>query len=359
MKNLKVLHISRGFEDYVISLANEVCEFVNLHIVLTSTDRWMEEHLSKKMKIYYSDAPRVSDFRNIKSIIRLYKYIKRLKPDIIHLQNGLVWEALLPLLFPKTKFITTIHDVTIHPNRGGTRFTPQIILDTLVRHSDGLIVHGKNLCEATLARHGTGGAKYLQVISHPIISRYGISRARNNSTGRILFFGTLDEWKGIEYLLAAMEIVTAQIPNATLKIAGGSSTPNYYQNLPYKYENIQWDIRRQSDTDVKNIFEWADILVLPYIEASQSGVLHVAQSFGMPIIATRTGALEESIIDDETGLLVTPRSKSELASAIIRLLSDVKLREKIITNVVNHRDEQLQKKPVGIQTVAFYQKALG
>lgn len=356
MKNLKVLHISRGFEDYVISLANEVSEFVDLHVVLTDTDKWVEQHLNRMVQIYFSNAPRVSDFRNIRAMFRLCQYIKRLNPDVIHLQNGVVWEALLPLFFRKIKFITTIHDVTIHPNRGGSRFTPQIVLDTLVRYSDGLIVHGKNLCAATLARHGADKAKYLQVISHPIISRYGIAQARSNSAGRILFFGTLDEWKGIEYLLAAMEIVSTQMPDVILKIAGGSSTPNYYRNLPYKYDNIQWNIRRQSDTDVKNLFEWADILVLPYIEASQSGVLHVAQSFGMPIVATRTGALEESIADGETGLLVTPKSAPKLAAAIYRLLLDIELRTKVIQNITQHRDKQLLNKTVGQQTFSFYRK---
>lgn len=358
MKKITVLHISRGFEDYVISLANEIGEYVDFHMIITESDRWIEPHLSKKIKIYYSEAPRVSDIRNIRSVLRICHYVKRLKPDIIHMQNGVIWEALLPLFFKRIKFITTIHDVTIHPNRGKSRFTPQIILDALTQLSDGLIIHGERLREAALSRHGKKREKYLEVINHPIISRYGISRPETLNRNHILFFGTLDEWKGIEYLLSAMEVVTSKIPNVILKISGGSPTPDYYKNLNYKHENIQWDIRRQSEADVKNLFEWADILVLPYIEASQSGVLHIAQSFGTPVIATRTGALQDSVIDEETGLIVAPRSTEELASAILRLLTNSELRKRMTDNLIAYRDDCLCNKTVGKNTAIFYKKVL-
>lgn len=358
MTQVKVLHISRGFEDYVISLANEVSEFADFHMVITESDRWIAKHLSSKVTTYFPGSPRVTNVKNIKSLLQIRRYIKRFNPDIIHMQNGVIWEGLLPLIFPEITFITTIHDVTIHPNRGGTRFTPQFLLDALTRLSTGIIIHGEKLREAAIYRHGHHLKKSIQVINHPIITRYGSSRDRSENLYRVLFFGTLDEWKGIEYLLAAMEIVSEVIPNVSLKIAGGSGTPEYYQNLPYNGNNIHWDIRRQSEADVKNLFEWADILVLPYIEASQSGVLHIAQSFCLPVVATRTGALQESIIDGKSGLLVQPKSKSALAEAIVKLLTDNELRASIVENMKTYRETTLREKSVGSSTFNYYKKIL-
>lgn len=66
----------------------------------------------------------------------------------------------------------------------------------------------------------------------------------------------------------------------------------------------------------------ADVVVFPYRNASASGALSAAQTFGRPVVVTAEGGLAESVEDSETGLIVPARSPSVLAAAITKLLND-------------------------------------
>ena len=70
------------------------------------------------------------------------------------------------------------------------------------------------------------------------------------------------------------------------------------------------------------IFRRASVVVLPYIDATQSGVVPLAYSYGKPVVATNTGALAESVIDGQTGRVVPPRDSAALGAAIIELLNN-------------------------------------
>lgn len=358
---LRVAHISRGYGDYVISLASQLAPFVDLTLILSDADLWMTKHLPPEVNIIESKAPRVSSLKNTIGLLRLSKIIRSLRPDIIHYQSGLIWEALIPKWGVNCKTVTTVHDVTHHPHQKSFQFTPQLFLDSLAKRSDAIIVHGKSLRQLAQTRYNIPqeiAASQIGVINHPIIRRYGIGQARPEAGNRILFFGGLAQWKGIEILLSAMELLTKRLPDSELRITGPSSMPEYYQKLSYPYDNVKWDIRRQSDDEVSQLFKWADTVVLPYIEASQSGVLHVAQSFAVPVVASRVGALGESITHEKTGLLIKPGCPTELANALYRLLTETELRQTVIQNMVSGRDQQLAEGSIGVATASFYQTLL-
>jgi glycosyltransferase involved in cell wall biosynthesis len=92
-----------------------------------------------------------------------------------------------------------------------------------------------------------------------------------------------------------------------------------------------FDIRDRfiSDDETARLFTDADMVVLPYIEASQSGVLAIANSFAKPVIVTDVGELGRSVEHDRTGLVVPARDEKALAAAIIRLAADQSLRERL------------------------------
>ncbi len=69
------------------------------------------------------------------------------------------------------------------------------------------------------------------------------------------------------------------------------------------------------------------MVVLPYIEATQSGVVPIAYAHSKPVVATRTGGLPDSVEDGKTGFLVEPRNELALANAVIKLLQDRQLRQ--------------------------------
>lgn len=360
MKKIKVLHISRGFEDYVISLVNQLAKVVDLYLVLPEADRWIEGHVDGNINIVYSGAPKVSDPMNIVSFGRLLRLVDRIRPDIIHFQSGVIWEGFLSVLKPQYRYVTTVHDVVHHPHRGFLKFTPQFLLDSVAKRSHAVVVHAEALKGVARMRyeHIDARRNNIFVVEHPIISRYGTGTAKTSAGNRILFFGTLDAWKGIEILLPAMEKVSAALLDVKLTIAGRSAQPDYYRNLPYRFDNIVWDIRRQDEQDIVRLFSSADIVVLPYVEASQSGVLHLTQSFAVPVVATSVGGLAETIRNGVNGLLVTPNDPAQLAEAMYELLTNEILRRKIIGNMVAERDAQLLQGNVGAKTLQVYREVM-
>lgn len=358
---MRVVLVARGFADYLLSLAQQLTSFVELHIAVGDRDRWLVGELPPSVGVIDTGAPRVASPMNLAALTRLARAIRKLRPDIVHYQSGVIWESLAPRLGTSTRVVTTVHDVTNHPHDHFFRFTPQVFGDRLALKSDALIVHGAALAQLASNRYGQLAAKIpeVHVVPHPVISRYGSGAARVGAGTNVLLFGTLDRWKGIERLLPAFEIVSALIPACRLRIAGASASPDYYRNLPYKYTNVDWHIGYQSADDVRAHFRWADLLVLPYIEASQSGVRHLAMSFGLPAVVTDVGALSEGVSGERGGLVVETHAPESLAAAIVRMLTDVELRRRVVANIVADRTKELAEHSTGRRTADVYQRVCG
>jgi glycosyltransferase involved in cell wall biosynthesis len=158
--------------------------------------------------------------------------------------------------------------------------------------------------------------------SFPTLERNGVT------SQSILFFGRITPYKGLDVLIRAFRRSLERRPDLNLKIVGeGNIRP--YRRLLEGLSNVTIVNRWVADAEIPRLFQAADIVIVPYVSASQSGVIALAANFGRPVIATRVGAIPEQIRDQETGILVQPGSAEDLASAIDGLLADKGLRERI------------------------------
>lgn len=141
----------------------------------------------------------------------------------------------------------------------------------------------------------------------------------------LLFFGLVRPYKGLEYLIQALPQVLAQRP-VHLLAAGEFWTPlNFYERYADEYgvrHAITFVDRYVPNEALAPFFERAAVVVLPYISATQSGVVQLAFGFHKPVITTRVGGLHEVVHDGETGLVVPPQDETALARAILRYLND-------------------------------------
>jgi glycosyltransferase involved in cell wall biosynthesis len=141
----------------------------------------------------------------------------------------------------------------------------------------------------------------------------------------VLFFGVWSKYKGIEVLLDAFGLVRAEIPESRLVLAGDAGADINVETVLERARQIgNVDARPGyvAVEDVAPLFDSARVVATPYIRATQSGVAHLAYTFGRPIVATAVGDLPEVIQDDVTGLLVEPGDAEGLAKAIVKLLKD-------------------------------------
>ena len=139
----------------------------------------------------------------------------------------------------------------------------------------------------------------------------------------ILFFGLLRPYKGVKYLIEAFDNLPEDIANKSRLLIVGETWEDresirLAQRSKYN-EKITIVNRYVSDSEVSLYFSASDVLVLPYTRASQSGVAHIAMAFGLPIIATKVGGLEEALSNYGCAHFIEPRNVESLANALKKL----------------------------------------
>src|SRR5262249_40711886 len=102
----------------------------------------------------------------------------------------------------------------------------------------------------------------------------------------------------------------------------------------------------------------ASVVVLPYVDATQSGVIPLAYTAAKPVVATEVGSLPEMVEDGLTGYLVPPRDEAALAEKVVRLLKDRKLRGRLGANGKRKIEAECSPDLVARQTLQVYQQAL-
>jgi glycosyltransferase involved in cell wall biosynthesis len=167
------------------------------------------------------------------------------------------------------------------------------------------------------------------------------ARVRLGISGNVLlFFGLVRRYKGLPDLLRAMPLVLPQLDCTLLVVGefykGKDQCMRLIESLGLRSRVMVID-RFIPDHQVGLYFSAADLVVLPYRSATQSGIVTIAHAFERPVLATRVGGLPEAVRDGETGLLVEPHDPSALAEAIVRFYRD-RLDEPIRHRIRRQRD---------------------
>ncbi|MCK9310010.1 MAG: glycosyltransferase, partial [Candidatus Cloacimonetes bacterium] len=165
---------------------------------------------------------------------------------------------------------------------------------------------------------------------HPIYDCYskGEAAVEASNAHTMLFFGLIKPYKGLDVLLDALPLVLNKIPDAKLIIAGevygdSSQYQSQIDSLGIAL-SVETHFRYISEPEVTSFFSAANLCILPYKSASQSGVIATSYSFGVPVLASDVGGLGEYILPGETGNLVLPNNPVKLAEGIIKHFSQAK-----------------------------------
>jgi glycosyltransferase involved in cell wall biosynthesis len=137
---------------------------------------------------------------------------------------------------------------------------------------------------------------------------------------RLLMAGRLKRYKGLELLAEALTLVRPSHA-VTLRIVGAPQTERDLDRLR-ALPDVEFDLGWKSDQEIIAHLDWADAAVLPYVEASQSGLAPISFSRARPIIATPVGGLPEQVRNGETGIVTEAVSPASLATAIRRFAED-------------------------------------
>jgi glycosyltransferase involved in cell wall biosynthesis len=359
---MKALLLVSELEDYTISYVNGLVR--HLPVVLGVPRRryaglasWFDPAVDLRLL----DWPRHRSLANPWFLFKLTRLIRRERPSLVHLlSNSTLWLNFAAPFWRPIPLLTTVHDVELHPGDTETRVMPNWASTWIVRQSGDVVVHGDGLKRMALDRYAKA-PDHVHVMPHPAIFRYAdlaqrekMTRRTEDGTLRILLFGRIFAYKGLEHLVRAEAALQDAVPNLRITIAGRGDDPWAFRPLMGRPD--RYDIRNRfiDDAEVAQLFLDADIVILPYTEASQSGVLNVAAAFGKPVIVTDVGELRASVEPNGLGMVVAPGDCERLARAIRILAESATLRSEFGANALAWARGPIAPETVGAQAASIY-----
>ena len=186
------------------------------------------------------------------------------------------------------------------------------------------------------------------VIQHPLYSHFGEKLSRDEAEKKlglkpgmknILFFGLIREYKGLDILIEAFKGLDSGFQ---LIIAGEPYGPfEPYRKLIDRSgcsDRIKTFLYYVKDSEVKDFFSAADVTVLPYRSATQSGISSVSYHFETPMIVTDVGGMKETIGDRGTGIIAESCTPEGIRKSISEYFSDPDIRENCIKAIRKEKD---------------------
>lgn len=295
------------------------------------------------------------------------KIVRQYEPHLVHITSSSI--GLMPFITRlrqhEVKVVYTLHDPTPH-EYNTTRWgklvkryqylceMPWILRACNATHVHS-VIHRTQLCrkygdscvdKIYVAQHGGGAAG-------TILSGREVPKELHtgNDVFTFLFFGRIEPYKGLPVLLNAFRKVASIDLPCRLVIAGAGSIEKNYHLAPQHCVVINRFIR---DSEIRKIFEHSNVVVLPYMSATQTGVIPLAYEFSRPVICSDIGGLPEMVIVGETGLIVPPGDEDALASAMRSLAEDREATRRMGEKARAYMTQQFSWKTVAQQHRAKY-----
>jgi glycosyltransferase involved in cell wall biosynthesis len=295
------------------------------------------------LAFYATPRPGQGLFRKLLSCIAVYVriicYAATSSPHVFHI----LWNYKFPyfdrtllLLYYKflgKKLVFTAHNVNAAERDGVDSLLNRLSLRIQYRLVDHIFVHTESM-KAQLARSfridqrkvtvipfGVGGM-VPQTRLTPAEAKQHLRLSESDRT--ILFFGRIARYKGLDLLVDAFERIAPKDRSFRLIIAGEpvNESAQHWQEVreaiessPMREQVVQ-EIRYIADGEMETYFKAADVLVLPYTQIFQSGVLFMSHSFGLPVIATDVGTFRDDIVEGTNGYVCRANDPEDLAKKI-------------------------------------------
>lgn len=282
-------------------------------------------------------APQLVDSINPFNWIAVAREIRRRSPDL------LIFKYWLPFFGPcfgtiaklakknsKTKILFICDNVIPHERRpGDVLFTKYAF-----KQADFFIVQS-DAVEKNLVRYFPSAR--FRNIPHPVYENFGAPLPKEEARRRLgitakhvlLFFGYVRMYKGLLTLIEAMRRVVdggLSSEDVLLLVVGEFYDGEAKYRECVRSLKLEANVRFVSEyvptDEVSVYFSAADVIVLPYLSATQSGIAQIAYQFDKPVIATGVGGLAEVVINEKTGFIVPPNDHRALADSIVRFYTE-------------------------------------
>ena len=273
------------------------------------------------------------------NIISFGSSIKKEKPDLVIIQWWHPYFApcywlLESVLGKKIQKMFICHNVFPHERFPFDRLLTRLV----IKKGDAYITHSTSDAQDLLSIKPN--AKY-KINPHPTYNAFrlqGLTKEQARAKLQkgadeklLLFFGFVREYKGLKHLLKAMPEIRTTLDNVRLMVVGsfGDDRAKYMQLIQTEQigDCVEVVDRYTPDNEVEKYFAACDLVVLPYISATQSGIVQIAYGFEKPVVVTNVGGLPDVVTDGKTGYVVESEQPQQLAKAVIRFFEENRAEE--------------------------------
>jgi glycosyltransferase involved in cell wall biosynthesis len=344
---------------FALELVRELCKVQGLNIVLSCSRA--ELFASAKRYLSDIDIETVSTFAGEKTslrgklsaaiafaglplrTLRFRRIFQRRRIDVALCTHSSVWDlAMLTILSRgSARYIQILHEVM--PIAGDVFPLRLQVVWRQIATADAVIVLSEHVKRLVIDQFGfpadrvwkmthgafAFGSRTVQPAVHP----------RGVRPVRLLFFGHIVAYKGLERLLSAMHLLTQRGLPVELVVAGRGDLKVYHQLLTLA--NIKVHNRWLDEEEIASFLAASDIVVLPYSTSSQSGVVASAFTAGRPVVATPVGGLVEQVRHGATGLIGRDLSAEALADALTCFITDPDLLDRCAVKALQHARDEL------------------
>ena len=276
--------------------------------------RWVAEQLDGRGE-HLQLPGRIRQPSALPALLDLHRALRRRRPDVVHFQDSAAQDVRL-LAAANVRsggYAVTIHDVSQHPGDKVRGPRTAWVRRRLIANAGLLFVHSPGLRDALIEKERPSAP--VVVIPHgtaPVDAPPPLPAEPS-----LLFFGRVSRYKGIDVLLDAMRLLWDRLPETRLVVAGGGDLPDHAllgdSRISVRNEHVP-------EEAVPSLFAAARCVVLPYLEASQSGVGARAKGYGRPLVVTDVGAIPE-LVAGGSGRVVPAGDPAALADALHEVLT--------------------------------------
>lgn len=345
-KNKRVILLidGGGLSHYTCYLAVGIAKYSKVILYGLSEEQYMITGAAKEKNIkFYDIGQKLPKGTSILSSIiypfflffPLLNALTKSSYDIVHIQ-GPSWLFFLFIPFLKIKrkpIFWTIHDVDFRASNPGIRgklesFQLSLLCQNslLRKYSNTIIVHGSRLKDKLISK-GVDKNK-IHVLPH-FDYRYMLdldSKFYPDAVdGYVLLFGKIKPYKGIDVFLKASHIVRKNLGDNFKVIIAGKGDMSFLNQVfsSEDKEYIQVLNRYISDSEISTLLRNARFLVLPYLDASQSGVIPLSYTFSKPVIVSNVGSIAEYVESGKTGMIFEVGNVNQLANCMTAMFQDI------------------------------------